>query len=95
MPDVYHTVFTRVITEKQATGYATRRQEVFKVDPTATKQQIKAAIEQLFDVRVVKVRTLIQPARRKTLGRSAGRRPKWKKAYVTLHPDDSIEGLEG
>lgn len=95
MPDVYHTVITRVITEKQAAGYATRRQEVFKVDANATKPQIKEAIETLFDVRVLKVRTLVQPARRKTLGRSAGRRPKWKKAYITLHPDDSIEGLEG
>ena len=95
MPDLYKTVITRVVTEKQASGYAERREEVFKVDTEATKPQIRHAIEELFGVRVRKVRTLIQPARRKTLGRSAGRRAKWKKAYVTLHPDDLIEGLEG
>lgn len=95
MSDLYRTVITRLITEKQAAGYATRREEVFRVDPNATKREIKEAIEDLFEVRVLKVRTLVQPARRKTLGRSAGRRARWKKAYVTLHPDDSIEGLEG
>jgi len=95
MADQFKTVITRVITEKQAAGFGARREEIFRVDLHANKHQIKEAIESLFDVRVTRVRTLIQPAKRKTLGRSAGRRPRWKKAYVTLHPDDSIEGLEG
>ena len=95
MPDPYKTVITRVVTEKQATRYAEEGQEVFKVAIDASKPDIRRAIEDLFDVRVLKVRTLIQPRRRKTLGKSAGRKAKWKKAYVTIHRDDSIPGLEG
>ena len=95
MADLYGTVITRVVTEKQAIRYAEERQEVFKVATDATKPEIRRAVEDLFGVRVLNVRTLIQPMRRKTLGKSAGRRAKWKKAYVTIHPDDSIPGLEG
>lgn len=95
MRDPYGTVITRVVTEKSSFAHAARREHVFKVDPRATKPEIKRAVEELFDVRVVKVRTLVQPSKRKTMGRTAGRVPKWKKAYITLHPEDSIEGLEG
>ena len=95
MPDLFGTVITRVVTEKSSFAHAARREHVFRVDANATKSEIKRAVEALFDVRVLKVRTLVQPAKRKTMGRSVGRVPKWKKAYITLHPDDSIEGLEG
>ena len=95
MADLHNIVITRVVTEKQSAGYAAHREEIFKVAPNATKPQIKAAVEQLFDVRVKGVRTLVQPAKRRTMGKTAGRRPKWKKAYVRLHPDDTIEGMEG
>ena len=95
MPDLFGTVITRVVTEKSSFAHAARREHVFRVDVNATKSQIKRAVEGLFDVRVLKVRTLVQPAKRKTMGRSVGRVPRWKKAYITLHPDDSIEGLEG
>jgi large subunit ribosomal protein L23 len=95
MPDVHGTIITRVVTEKTSFAHAARREHVFKVDVAANKHAIKDAIETLFEVRVVKVRTLVQPSKRKTMGRSVGRTPKWKKAYVTLHPDDTIEGLEG
>ncbi len=95
MPDVYSTVIHPVITEKSSAAYGARKEYAFKVHSDATKPQIRNAIERMFDVRVRQVRTLVQPSKRKTLGRSAGRRPAWKKAYVTLHPDDSIEIFEG
>ena len=95
MPDLYGTVITRVVTEKSSFAHAARREHVFRVEAGATKPQIKRAVETLFDVRVLKVRTLIQPSKRKAMGRSAGRVPKWKKAYITIHSDDTIEGLEG
>ena len=56
---------------------------------------IKDAIEALFEVRVTSVRTAMQRSKRKTMGRYVGRRPRWKKAFVTLHEDDSIEIFEG
>lgn len=95
MPDLHRTIVTRIVTEKSSAAYAARKEHAFKVDIDATKHDIKRAVESLFDVRVLGVRTLVQPSKRKTMGRSAGRRPKWKKAFVTLHPDDNIEGFEG
>ena len=90
----YDVILAPVVTEK-STQLSEYNQVMFKVAIVATKPQIKEAVEALFDVRVLKVRTLVQPSKRKTMGRTVGRVPKWKKAYITLHPDDPIEGLEG
>lgn len=95
MHERYGAVVRPVVTEKSSAAYANRREYTFRCDPVATKHQIKDAVEQLFEVRVLKVRTALQRSKRKTLGRWVGRRARWKKAYVTLHPDDSIEIFEG
>ncbi|UCG85151.1 MAG: 50S ribosomal protein L23 [Gemmatimonadota bacterium] len=95
MLDLYSAVVKPVVTEKSSAAYGMRREYAFRVHPKATKQQIKEAIERLFSVRVVKVRTLQQRAKRKTLGRTQGVRASWKKAYVTLHAEDSIDVFEG
>ena len=95
MLDLHRIVIRPVVTEKSSAAYAARKEYAFEVHPKATKTQIRQAIEQLFDVHVVKVRTLQQRAKRRTMGRTQGRRPAWKKAYVTLHESDSIEIFEG
>jgi large subunit ribosomal protein L23 len=95
MPDIYGAVLQPVVTEKSSAAYGARREYAFRTHPNATKQQIKDAIEQLFEVRVLKVRTLQQRAKRKTMGKTKGLSPRWKKAYVTLHEEDSIEVFEG
>ena len=95
MLDIYSAVIKPVVTEKSSAAYGVRREYAFRVHSRATKRQIKDAIEQLFDVRVVRVRTSQQRAKRKTLGRTQGVRASWKKAYVTLHAEDSIEVFEG
>jgi large subunit ribosomal protein L23 len=96
MSDLYQAVVHPVITEKSSAAYAARHEYTFRCDLAASKQDIKQAIEQLFDVRVTKVRTAVQRSKRKTFGRYQGRRPRWKKAFVTLHPDDSLtEIFEG
>lgn len=95
MLDLYSAVIQPVVTEKSSAAYGARREYAFRVHPNATKRQIKEAIEQLFDVHVVKVRTLNQRAKIKTLGRTKGVRAGWKKAYVTLQGEDSIEVFEG
>ncbi len=91
----YGVVIRPVVTEKSSAAYGARKEYAFRTHPKATKEQIKQAIEQLFDVRVLKVRTLLQRARLKTKGRTKGLSARWKKAYVTLHEDDSIEVFEG
>ena len=62
----------------------------------ANKWQIKEAVEKIFEVKVAKVRTLNFQGKVKRQGKTSGRRPSWKKAYVTLEPGQkSIEFFEG
>jgi large subunit ribosomal protein L23 len=56
----------------------------FKVDKKATKIDIKGAVEEIFNVKVAAVRTIQYDGKVKKRGRIEGRRPAWKKAYVTL-----------
>ena len=68
----------------------------FQVRRNATKGQIKQAVEQIFEVRVDRVRTANFMGKIKRQGRHSGRRPAWKKAYVTLKPDQKqVEFFEG
>ncbi len=68
----------------------------FQVRPDATKRNIKEAVEQIFEVKVEKVRTANFIGKIKRQGRNKGRRPSWKKAYVTLKPGQKpIEFFEG
>ena len=95
MPELHRTIVGPVITEKSSAAYAARKEYAFRVHPDATKPGIKTAIEGLFKVTVTDVRTLVVRARRRTMGRHAGRRPAWKKAIVTLKEGDVIEVFEG
>ena len=61
----------------------------------ATKHQIREAVEKVFDVEVDQIRTARFQGKMKRQGRNQGRRPGWKKAYVTLKPGHKIEFLEG
>lgn len=56
----------------------------FRVDKKATKPEIKRAVEEIFNVKVSTVRTVQYDGKIKKRGRQEGRRPSWKKAYVTL-----------
>jgi large subunit ribosomal protein L23 len=95
MADLYHTLVRPVVTEKSSSQYGALKEYAFEVHPEATKPEIRAAIQQLFGVQVVQVRTLIQRAKRRTRGKSVGRRPAWKKAFVRLKEGDSIPVFEG
>src|SRR5580704_13187834 len=63
----------------------------FQVNLWATKAQIKAAVEELFTVRVDKVRTQMRRGKLRRYRFRFGRLPNWKKAIVKLHPEDKIE----
>ena len=70
----------------------------FRVHDKAHKTQIRQAIEQLFDVKVIGVRTASVKSKPKRRGQTAGRSRSWKKAYVQLAPGDTIpifQSLEG
>ena len=68
---------------------------VFKVAITATKADIKAAVEKLFEVKVEAVRTLNVMGKTKRTGARVGKRSDWKKAYVTLVPGQDIDFMGG
>ncbi len=95
MPDLKRSVVKPLVTEKSSAAFAARKEYAFVAHPQATKREIKASIEDLFGVTVVAVRTLQQRAKRRTMGRTAGRRPRWKKAYVRLKEGDTIPVFEG
>ena len=65
----------------------------FKVGIDANKPQIKRAVESIFDVKVQAVRTLIMYGAEKRVGRFSGKTSNWKKAYVKLHEDYSLQHL--
>lgn len=78
-----------LITEK-ATLLLENNQYTFEVSPKATKPEIKAAIEELFDVKVVGVSTANLPRKKRRVGRFEGFRPNYKRAVVTLAEGDTI-----
>lgn len=62
----------------------------FRVDKNASKLDIKAAVEEIFSVKVAAVRTINYEGKMKRRGRTQGRRPSWKKAYVTLKAGEPL-----
>jgi len=87
----YQVILRPLVTEK-GTHQSTRYNAyAFQVNPIATKDQIKAAVEELFHVRVEAVRTMVRHGKKRRFRMTVGQLPDWKKAVVTLHGDDKIE----
>ena len=87
-----HQVILRpLVTEKGTHQFTHRNAYPFEVNLWASKLQIKAAVEQLFGVRVEKVRTQMRLGKKRRYRFRVGRLPNWKKAIVTLHGEDRIE----
>ena len=83
-----------LITEKGTVMRETLRQYFFEVARDANKIEIKRAVEAVFHVKVDSVQTMQLQGKLKRQGRTAGRRNDWKKAIVTLKPDQKIELFE-
>ena len=83
-----------VILKEDSTDENAKRNQgqvlTFKVDKKATKTEIKSAIEEIFNVKVAAVRTVQYEGKMKRRGRIEGRRPSWKKAYVTLRKGEPM-----
>ena len=93
-PRHYDTILAPVITEK-ATLLSEQNKVVFRVAMDATKDEIAAAVEELFKVKVTKVNTLIQKGKTKRFRGRPGRRSDVKKAIVTLAEGQSIDITTG
>lgn len=84
-----------LVSEKSTLLTENENQVVFKVHPSATKAEIKAAVESIFDLEVENVSTLNVKGKTKRAGMQMGKRKNWKKAYVTLKEGQNIDFLGG
>jgi len=93
MPDLHlYDVLLRPVITEESQQLMELNQYVFEVARDANKPQIKAAIETIFDVTVIKVNTMVMPAKRGMRGRNEyWRKKEWKKAIVTLAAGDTLE----
>jgi large subunit ribosomal protein L23 len=91
----YDLIKRPLITEKTNIQKDVSNQVTFEVDRRANRVEIKKAIEKIFKVNVVSVRTMQVKGKRKQRGRIIGKRRDWKKAVVTLGPGERIEFFEG
>jgi large subunit ribosomal protein L23 len=88
-------IIAPLITEKGTIAGEKANQVIFRVRPEATKDKIRLVVEGMFKVTVMAVRTSNFLGKERRRGRVVGRKPDWKKAYVTLKAGDKIEFFEG
>jgi large subunit ribosomal protein L23 len=88
-------VLLRPVISEKSYEQITQNRYTFKVHPDAHKTQIRQAVEELFDVKVVGVNIVKVQPKPKRRGLTRGTKPGWKKAIVELKAGDSIEIFEG
>jgi len=93
--EIQNIIIQPLLTEKGTSLQETLNQVQFKVDKRANKIQIRAALEKLFDVKVLSVRTQIVRGKTKRRGKFEGKRANWKKAIVSLAEGETIEFFAG
>jgi large subunit ribosomal protein L23 len=92
----YEVLKRPIITEKSQDQVDFYGQYTFEVDRRANKHQVKEAVEEIFDVTVESVNIVTMPAKRGRYGnRIVVKKPKWKKAIVTIGAGQSIQLFEG
>jgi large subunit ribosomal protein L23 len=89
------TVIIRPIVSEKSYALLSANKYTFRVHDNAHKTQIRQAVEEIFGVRVLEVRTMSVKSKPKRRGYTSGKSRSWKKAVVELHPDDHIELFEG
>jgi large subunit ribosomal protein L23 len=89
--DLMQVLQSPVVSEKSSIAADSSNRFVFKVQKTATKPQIKKAVELMFDVKVESVQVLNVKGKSKRFGRFIGKRSDWKKAYVKLKSGFDID----
>ena len=91
--DPYHVIRRPRTSEKGHAYVESLNTYVFEVDLAATKTDVRAAVESLWNVKVRSVRTIVMPSKLRRFGRIYGRTNPWKKAIVRLAKDQAIEAL--
>lgn len=84
-------ILKNIIRTEKGTAMLSENKYIFSVAPDANKIQIKQAVEEIYNVRVVSVNTVKMRGKWKRLRYQVGKTPDWKKAIVTLKQGDSIE----
>jgi large subunit ribosomal protein L23 len=87
---IYEVIKRPIVTEKGVAKKDTERTLCFEVAAGANKTLVKAAVEQLFKVKVAQVRTVNNVGKLRRRGKFSGYRPDWKKAYVRLKDDQKV-----
>ena len=93
--NVHQVIRKPLVTEKSNIGREEQNIVTFAVNPLANKPEIKTAVETLFEVNVLEVRTMRMQGKKKRVGAHQGRKPAWKKAIVRLAEGQTIEFFEG
>ena len=88
-------VIVRPVISEKSYALLAANKYTFRVHEGSNKTQVRQAVEEIFGVRVDGVRTSWVKPKPKRRGLYSGTRRRWKKAIVTLHPEDSIELFEG
>lgn len=89
--EIYNIVVRPLITEKGTFQSKALNAYPFEVNPRANKTQIKQAIEKIYNVKVMDVRTATRKGKPRRAGRGMSRTKNWKKAIVVLHPEHHID----
>ena len=95
MMDLYQIIKRPLVTEKGTKQKEQSNQLAFEVDRRANKILVRNAIEDIFKVKVLSVRTMNVRGKERRVGRNVGRKADWKKAIVRLAPGENIEFFEG
>jgi large subunit ribosomal protein L23 len=92
--NIYDVIKKPFVTEKSTLAKDDHNVVAFVVNRDANKIEIKAAAEQLFNVKVAGVRTVTVAGKMKRFGKTMGKRSNWKKAYVTLQEGSNVDFFE-
>jgi large subunit ribosomal protein L23 len=93
--DLRQVIVRPLVTEKSSALYQLHKAYTFQVHPEASKQQIREALQTLFDVTVTDVRTMQMRRHTVTRGRTRGTTDRWKKAVVTIADGQTLPVFEG
>lgn len=93
--ELHQIIKKALITEKSTVARDVANQYNFEVDPRANRIEVLRAVEKLFKVKVLCVRVMNVPGKKKRTGKVLGVRRSWKKAIVTLAQGNRIEAMEG
>ncbi len=92
--NIYEVIKRPLVTEKTTIEKDAKNIIAFEIDTQANKIEVKEAVEKIFNVNVVDVKTINIAGKKKRIGKNVGKRSNWKKAYVTLKEGSKVDFFE-